>query len=418
MSPRAAKTADSTIGWDVGFPLVVFAWHWVIIQSAATLAGWIGGVNAPSPPYGRMPDPMTGLAHTMVEPFRNWDGLWYTLIAQTGYVGGTESAKAAFWPLFPWLMQAGSTITGLAPETVGYLIANISFAFALIVIYRLVRLDFTDRVARRTLWALALFPTALFFQAVYTESLFLVLAASTLLFARTNRWWLAGFIGILAALTRSYGVLLALPMLVLFWQQRGSDLRRWWPQGIAIAMPALGPAIFGWHLHRVQGNAKAFVDVQAQWDRYTATPLQTLRCAAFGCGFYRESDGASWDRLWEALSDPTRYVDPAWRLRFGNSDILELCCTILFLALALIGLWKLPLWMSAFTIPGLIIPLFSPSKVHALMSMPRFGLVLFPLFVVLALILRPSWFARALMALSTILLFLLTLQFAQWYWVS
>ena len=147
MSPRAAKTADNTIGWDVGFPLVVFAWHWVIIQSAATLAGWIGGVNAPSPPYGRMPDPMTGLAHTLVEPFRNWDGLWYTLIAQTGYVGGTESAKAAFWPLFPWLMQAGSTITGLAPETVGYLIANISFAFALIVIYRLVRLDFTDRVA-------------------------------------------------------------------------------------------------------------------------------------------------------------------------------------------------------------------------------------------------------------------------------
>ena len=34
-------------------------------------------------------------------------------------------------------------------------------------------------------------------------------------------------------------------------------------------------------------------------------------------------------------------------------------------------------------LPGLVIPLLQPSEVHALMSMPRFVLVLFPLFIVL-----------------------------------
>ncbi|MFM8594577.1 MAG: glycosyltransferase family 39 protein [Chloroflexota bacterium] len=417
--PKRSKPAnDTSIGWEFRFPLVVFLWHWLIIQSAVLVSSKVGEANAPSPPYGRLPDPMPGLSNLLVEPLRNWDGLWYTLIAQTGYVGGTESAKAAFWPLFPWLMQAGSTVTGLPPETVGYLIANCSFAIALIVIYRLVRIDFTDRVARRTLWAIALFPTALFFQAVYTESLFLALAAGALLFARIDRWWIAGTLAALAALTRSHGVLLALPMLLLLWQQRGSDLRRWWPQGLAVAMPAIGPALFAWHLHQVQGNARAFIDVQAQWDRYSAAPWQTLRCAAFGCDFYQESDGASWDRLTAVLRDPLLLGDSAWRLQIGNSDILELTCMVLFLVLAVIGLWRLPLWMSAFTLPGLLIPLFSPSKVHALMSMPRFGIVLFPLFVVLALILRPSWFARVVMVLSACLLFFLTVQFAQWYWVS
>jgi hypothetical protein len=69
-------------------------------------------------------------------------------------------------------------------------------------------------------------------------------------------------------------------------------------------------------------------------------------------------------------------------------------------------------------VPGLLIPLFSPSEVHALMSMPRFGLTLFPLFVVLAVLLRWRPLAVTALALSAALLVLLTAQFAQGSWVS
>lgn len=102
----------------------------------------------------------------------------------------------------------------------------------------------------------------------------------------------------------------------------------------------------------------------------------------------------------------------------ADSDTLELVTTALFLVLAVIGLWKLPLYQSAYLIPGLLIPLFQPSTVHALMSMPRFGLTLFPLFIVIAILTRPRWLAIPLLILSTLLLIALTAQFALWYWVS
>jgi hypothetical protein len=69
-------------------------------------------------------------------------------------------------------------------------------------------------------------------------------------------------------------------------------------------------------------------------------------------------------------------------------------------------------------LPALVIPLLQPSEVHALMSMPRFVLVLFPLFIVLAKLLRPRVLRIPWFVVSTTLLVLLTVQFALWYWVS
>ena len=78
----------------------------------------------------------------------------------------------------------------------------------------------------------------------------------------------------------------------------------------------------------------------------------------------------------------------------------------------------LPLYLSAFLIPGLVIPLFNPSIVHPLMSMPRFGLTLFPIFIVIALLVRNRKLGIPLAIASTCLLVFFTIQFAQWYWVS
>ena len=51
--------------------------------------------------------------------------------------------------------------------------------------------------------------------------------------------------------------------------------------------------------------------------------------------------------------------------------------------LAVVGLKTLPLYQTVYLLPGLVVPLFQPSYVHTLMSMPRFGLTLFPLFAVI-----------------------------------
>ncbi len=419
-APRAAGAAVAADA--IAFPLTVALVHWVVVQLAASLAYRFGTPNAIlSPPYQTMPPPLRGLANVLVEPLRQWDGLWYKLVAEQGYTGpGDAKYQAAFWPLYPWLMDYGSRLTGWTVDSVGWIVSHLAFAAALVLLYRLVALDFNEAIARRTLWALALFPTAFFFSAVYTESLFLLLAVGALLAARLGNWWLAGAAGLLAALTRSYGILLLLPFAVLFLQQYRFDLRRWLPNLIPAALPALGPAIFAYHLREAIADPLAFFTAQEGWDRYNRAPWDTLRCGVVGCfDINGDPDGATGGWLRTLLETPTwtTVADQAWRFDVAQSDVLELACTLLFIGLALIGLRALPLYYTAYLIPALVIPLYQPSQVHALMSIPRFGLTLFPLFVVLALLVRGRW-VTPLLALSTLLLVLLTAQFANWYWVS
>ena len=465
VAPRKAGGRAETMAAEaITFPVLVGLVHFALVQMVAALAYLRGTPTADSAPFDYVPTAMDGWAHALVEPLRHWDGLWYKLIALEGYAGyGGAGPRAfpAFWPLYPWLMRAVSEITGAATETAGWLISNLAFFGALVLLYRLVALDFDRAVARRTLWALALFPTAFFFSAVYTESLFLLLAVGALLAARTRTWLLAGLLGTVAAMTRSQGVFLLAPFAVLLVQQYGGVLReprRWLPSAVLALLPLLGPVVFGlhlkavgadrpfpnmappveefslgqalpWALDRLGLHDPAFVEVQWQWNRFSADPLTTFRCAVAGCVEDVELngqvsrwriDGADWGWVGDLLRRPAwgTLTGEAFRKRAANSDTLELVCTLLFLTLAVAGLRALPFYQSAYLWPPLVVPLFAPSTVHPLMSIPRFGLVLFPLFVVLALTVVRRRAAIPLLVGSALLLVLLTAQFAQWYWVS
>ena len=421
MAVKARQRRETVAVEAITFPLIVGAVHFIIVQLVASAAFLNGNVREDSAPYRFVPTRMPGWAHYLVEPLRHWDGLWYKLLSEEGYGNQGKDAYAAFWPLYPWLMRAGSEISGAATETVGWVISNVAFVLALGVIYRLVALDFDRGVARATLWALALFPTAVFFSAVYTESLFLLLAAWALLSARTGNWLGAGLIGALAALTRSQGVLLLAPFAVLFLQQHGSDLRRWVPNAFYAAFPALGPALFAWHLDQRGVAADLFITVQEQWGRYRAAPWETVRTGFTGDTCYQGINcGAEWGWLGDLLRSPTwgTLTSAEFRVAFAESDTLELTCTLLFLGLALVGLRRLPLYHSAYIWPALLIPLYGPGLRHALMSIPRFGLVLFPLFIVAVLLVQRAKVGIPLLIASALLMAALTAQFAQWYWVS
>src|SRR5690606_29215154 len=130
---RATMERSTPLAAAYRFPLFVAAVHLVIVQVAAFIAQRYGDAREPSPPLATMPPPMEGLAHYIVEPLRNWDGLWYRLIAIEGY--DYHQANAAFWPLFPMSMRTVSRATGMAEEVAGYLIANVTFAVALVLLY-------------------------------------------------------------------------------------------------------------------------------------------------------------------------------------------------------------------------------------------------------------------------------------------
>lgn len=433
---RSTRTgAITSTSEAIQFPVVVWIVHWLLTQIPATLAYHYGTVRSGPDPgensgaYQIVLGPMSGIAGLLVEPFRNWDGTWYRLVALNGHDPGGANfvAKAAFWPLYPWLMKTGHDFTGLSPESVGYIISNISFLGALLLVFRLVTLDFNANVARATVVGLAIFPTTFFFTAVYTESLFMMLAVGSLYAARKNEWFVAGVLGLLAALTRSAGVMLLAPLAVLFAQQYGWNPRRWFPQAFSAALPALGPLIFGWHLRESGSKFLDWVNVQWQWNRYQSTPWRTVDCELNGCvTFLEEYDRdqitppADWGWVANMFQNFnwTHLTSWEFRNRVGDGDILEITTTLLAFVVLIVGLKKLPFYYTAFALPPLIVPLFSPSTVNAFMSMPRFVLPLFPIFVMLAILIQGKRFKIVAIAISSFLSVVLTMQFALWYWVS
>jgi len=110
--------------------------------------------------------------------------------------------------------------------------------------------------------------------------------------------------------------------------------------------------------------------------------------------------------------------DLQWRWALSESNTIELAFTILLLALGFAALRLLPLAYSSYLAAGILLPLWSPSHVHALMSMHRFMLVLFPAFIVLAMLGRWRVAHAAIVVVSTVLLAFFINQFASWLWVA
>ena len=122
----------------------------------------------------------------------SWDSPWYESIAKSGYSTSPDVSRMqnyAFFPLYPLLMRVVGDVTGLGGLNGGYAIAgfllsNVSFFFALVLLYELTREVWGDSaLASRAVWLLAAWPWSYIFSMTYTESLFLALSLAALLAA-------------------------------------------------------------------------------------------------------------------------------------------------------------------------------------------------------------------------------------------
>ena len=109
------------------------------------------------------------------------DGDHYLSVAQGGYSDGSP----VFFPLYPLLVRVvallfGGPISRGGLSVYGVFISLTAFCLVLYFIYRMVEEGWGTRAARGTVLTLAFFPTSFFFNAVYTESLFLALSAGSL----------------------------------------------------------------------------------------------------------------------------------------------------------------------------------------------------------------------------------------------
>ncbi|HEV2393040.1 MAG TPA: mannosyltransferase family protein [Verrucomicrobiae bacterium] len=139
-----------------------------------------------------------------------WDAAHYLFLSEVGYVPGT--ASCAFYPLWPNLIRLGSNVTGGNHLISGLLLANVFSAVAGVLFYRLVSSQFGNRVAWLSLLLLLLFPGSLFFQFIYSESLFFLLLVGLWTALSRRQDLPAAALAFLLPLTRGVGIFSAVPL--------------------------------------------------------------------------------------------------------------------------------------------------------------------------------------------------------------
>jgi hypothetical protein len=382
------------------------------------------------------------LGNLLAAPAARWDSAWYLVIDRFGYrpdLGSFTASRTAFFPAYPLAMRALGSL-GAPPVIAGVLISLVAFALALYGIHRLTTLELGARArgaaaqarvpeAAATAVAVTAFaPMAVYFSAVYTESLFIALSVGVFWSARHGRWAWAGALGALAAATRSTGVVLAVPALMLylygpredrvadFARGAGSRLRprfRLRRELLWLGLMPAGVIAYGAFLGLSGGDALAPFHSQASWGRHFAGPYLAL-----WDGLQAGVEGA---RQLLSMQRAHVYFPDAGGSPFVNAG--HNLMLLAFLAAAvpmLVGvLRRLPLAYGVYVLAALALPLSYPVSSQPLMSLPRFLVVLFPLAIAFAAWLSEHARLRGpAIAASAVLMAFFTAQFATWHWVA
>jgi hypothetical protein len=212
---------------SVKYALIIF----IIIRLLLTIWSLVALVINPLPeepdeavrPYLGEPILDEGISGFLLGPWQRFDSQRYLAIAREGYA---DERNSVFPPLYPFTIRALGTILGGGPTanlTAAILLANLACLGFLILLHHVVSQEIGLQYATRTLVYLVLFPTGFFLFAPYTEPIFMLLTLGALWAARNGRFWVAGSLGFLAALTRLTGWILIVPLAYEAWQQKNEE---------------------------------------------------------------------------------------------------------------------------------------------------------------------------------------------------
>jgi hypothetical protein len=370
-----------------------------------------------------------GVKRLLFDPWQHWDGQWYLRVAQTGYYA--FDASTAFLPVYPWLIRFVAPLVGGDTLIAGCFISWVALAVGLTVLYGLIRKDQGEEDAGLTLVLLVAFPTAFFFHAAYTESVFLCLVVVSFAAARKSWWLLAGAAALAATLTRWTGFALVPALFVEAWSQgasrRSADGTSWRglftregvrslpriapPAFVGTLLPAAAFPLILYVMDRAVGDAFAWSRAQRFWERRMAPPwvglVDGVRVLLPGHPPYPEPLAGGFPRL------------PDYPGGFLEAHAYNLAAAVGGLFLAYVAVKKLRPSYGVFALAGVVLPLMTPSRLQPLQSMPRFLVVLFPLFAALAVVLRGRPLLTAcLIAAGAALQGFFAARFALWFWVA
>lgn len=320
-----------------------------------------------------------------------WDGWHYIRNAVRGYI--PDQPFTAFFPLYPLAIQLVYKVMHINPVASGLLISNLSILLTGLVLIKLVKMDFSQEIARRTFLYLLIFPAGVFLAAVYTESLFLLCTISTFYFARKKKWVWAGLCGFFASLTRNQGFLIFIPLLIeLFKEGDIKGLSGLFKKKVflVILLPILGLLIYMFFLWLKFDDPFKFIHDQRTFGRRL--------CISFPKKFIKS----------------IRYL---WRGETGGRyfwNILEISSFWIFFISIFFVIKRIRLsygvWMFLLLLPIILS--------NTLISVNRFVITLFPVFILFSQLGENRLINDFIIFISSIFLGLYTILFTHYFWVG
>ncbi|GAA3990052.1 membrane protein [Streptomyces marokkonensis] len=263
----------------------------------ASLLEYAGDYKEKNPRFG-------GGAHWW-DVLATWDGWWYLQVAEHGYSPSlvrldseglftVQQNSVAFFPLYPSLIRMVSEVTGLGLYGSGILVSVVFSFVAAAGIYAVISLIAGARAGTIAagLWAVA--PGAGVEWAVYSESLFVAIAAWACYAVMTKRWVAAGLLAFIAGLNRPTSAVLigAVGLAALVVLARPATRREHGVRGPVYAMivAPLGLLVYiAWVGYSI-GEPTAYFTLQregwAHFFDYGAHTLDVLLNLAVGRGDY------------------------------------------------------------------------------------------------------------------------------------
>lgn len=318
-----------------------------------------------------------------VSTHARWDSFWYLDVAKNGYIfkGPGELSNIVFFPLYPFLIKVISLLTAGNLILSGWLISSFFLLLASFYLFKLVKEFHPGIDPYLPVMLLLIFPTAFFLNAVYTESLFLFLSLATFYYSLKKNFLLAGIFGLLSSLTRATGILLFIPIFWEYLKNCNFNIVRLFNRNFLpiLLMPAGALSFLTYHYLKFN-DFLLFFKVESWWGRM----------------FKLNKDH------FLLISDPA---------------IVNFSLDIFFIVLSLLSVYflfkQLRVSYGLYVLLTLIVAL----STGTFMSVGRYILVLFPIYILLASV-KNQYFRQAWVFTSILLLAMYTILFVNNYWAG
>jgi hypothetical protein len=322
---------------------------------------------------------------SVLQIWNRWDAPHFFEVAAYGYGPPADPARIVLFPLLPALIRVGSVVT--TPLVAGMIVSFLATLAAAAGLHRLIRLDDGRPVARWAVLAMIVFPTAFTLVAPYSEAPYLAFTIWSFVAARERRWPAAGAFALLAGLTRIQGVFILPALLVEYWLAE----RRVGRDATWLLLAAGGPLIYLAINFVTFGDPLYFLEVQRTAFKVTTVAPWTALANAWN-GVLALDPSRAW---------ATVYLAPFLAL-------VVLAGTTVWTIVAKHGRPSYAVYTG--------LTLLSFLTLSWPISVPRYLMGVFPVFIVAGGLARRPWLGVPVLVASVLLFGVCTALFVNGHW--